>query len=168
MAILIYSIYSRDPTFLRFPAQNDLIGNELAKSKVHFNQILFLGAAQNALLDFFTSLVHAKISSLSFDSLLTLITQPIDTTPKDPSTRVLHKQGFQSIAKSVSALVLAVPGKTDPTVKRLVKIISSNSSSDNQRLYALLTIGEIGKIKFKSNTEMIFNCSLSKRPKFAN
>ena len=100
-----------------------------------------------ALLDFFTSLVKAKIPSLTYESLVTLVTQPVNS-PHREQVQSLHKHGFHSIAKCVSALLIAVPVKTDATIKSLVALISNASATDQQRQYALLTIGEIGEAIF--------------------
>ena len=98
-----------------------------------------------ALFEFFTSLVKAKIPSLTYESLVALVTQPINS----PQTQPLNKHAFHNIAKCIAALLLADPDNTDATIKSLVEMVSHASATDQQNQYALLAIGEIGEISLR-------------------
>lgn len=101
-----------------------------------------LGAALTSTLDFFSSLVKANVPGLGFDDLLSRISEPTILSGKD---QTLHKQGYQSIAKCVSALIMAVPSKASSTINILFDIVKDESATEVRKLFALLSIGEIGK-----------------------
>jgi cullin-associated NEDD8-dissociated protein 1 len=109
---------------------------------------LLQGSALTALLSFLHQLVLASLPGLGFHDLLKLLTDtvysPIPMSPTGTSFGV-HKQAFHSVAKCSAVLCVACPEQGIGVVNRLVEEIKNKDTADSVRLYALLSLGEIGK-----------------------
>jgi len=113
---------------------------------------LLQGAALNSLLEFLKALVtlNPPIHGLGFNGLMDMLKEPVysPTQGMQPpnSTFAVHKQAFQSLAKCASTLISAADkSATLPFVDQLLDDIKNPHTSDSVTLFALLTLGEIGK-----------------------
>ena len=101
------------------------------------------GAALNSMLDFFQSLVAAKLPGLGSKDLLGMLINPV----LQSSGASIHKQGRASIAKCVAAVVATQkPQDAQAVVQSLASNIApQDPSTAHQQAFSLLAIGEIGK-----------------------
>ncbi|XP_062521004.1 cullin-associated NEDD8-dissociated protein 1-like isoform X2 [Corticium candelabrum] len=109
---------------------------------------LLQGGALSALLSFLHQLVLAGLPGLQFNDILKLLTEtvynPIPMSPTGTSF-IVHKQAFHSIAKCSAVLCVARPEQGIAVVTQLMAEIKNKETPDSVRLYALLSLGEIGK-----------------------
>jgi len=104
---------------------------------------LLQGAALNAMLEFFQSLVAARLPGLGQKDLMKLLVDPVLAA----SGSGIHKQGKASIAKCVAALVVTQnPAEAQAVVTTFASHLKPNDSNTaHQQTFSLLVIGEIGK-----------------------
>ena len=98
------------------------------------------------MLEFFQSLVAAKLPGLGQKDLLKLLVDPVLA----PSGASIHKQGKASIAKCVAALVVTQTpaAEAHAVVSQFASYLKPNDSSTaHQQTFSLLVIGEVGKHK---------------------
>merc|ERR1719414_902231 len=95
------------------------------------------------MLEFFQSLVAARLPGLGQKDLLKLLVDPV----LSPSGASIHKQGRASIAKCVAALVVTQsPAEAQTVVAQFASYLKPNDSSTaHQQTFSLLVIGETGK-----------------------
>ncbi|XP_071804723.1 cullin-associated NEDD8-dissociated protein 1-like [Asterias amurensis] len=107
---------------------------------------LLQGGALYAMLEFFQALVATKTPRLGFQDLLQMLSLPI-YSPKESqtSTYAVHKQAFHSIAKCVAALTISCAAEGSVVVNQFVNDVKNTKSSDSVQLFALLSLGEIGR-----------------------
>jgi len=111
---------------------------------------LLQGGALNSLLDFLKALVTIQppIQGLGFVGLMEMLKEPVYApTHGAPNTAfAVHKQAFQSLARCASTLISAADKSVSlPFVDQLLEDIKNPHTSDSITLFALLTLGEIGK-----------------------
>lgn len=99
---------------------------------------LLQGAALNAMLEFFQALVQAGIPGLGYRELLAMLVAPVTSS-------VLHKQAYHSLAKCAAALTITWQQEAHGVVEQFIKNVQ-DPTSDSQHIFALLVIGEIGKL----------------------
>jgi len=106
---------------------------------------LLQGAALSAMLDFFQSLVAARLPGLGQKDLMELLVDPVLA----PSGASIHKQGKASIAKCVAALVVTQsPAEAHAVVSTFASHLKPNDTNTaHQQTFSLLVIGEVGKHK---------------------
>lgn len=92
------------------------------------------------MLEFFQALVQARIPSLGYRELLSMLVAPVS----QPQTSVLHKQAYHSLAKCAAALTITWHQEAQGVVEQFLKDVQ-NPHSDSQHIFALLVIGEIGR-----------------------
>lgn len=120
---------------------------------------LLQGGALNSLLAFFQALVATKTPKMEFRDLLGLLTAPIynptEITQPSGSQYAVHKQAFHSIAKCVAVLTISSSGEGSSVITQCVNDIKNPKSSDSINLFALLSLGEIGKhVDLSGNKEL--------------
>ncbi|XP_071811076.1 cullin-associated NEDD8-dissociated protein 1-like isoform X1 [Apostichopus japonicus] len=120
---------------------------------------LLQGAALTSLLAFFEAIVATKTPKMEFRDLLGLLTAPIynpsETTQPSGSHYAVHKQAFHSVGKCVAVLTIACPGEGASVITQCVNDIKNPKSSDSITLFALLSLGEIGKhVDLSGNKEL--------------
>ncbi|XP_054718633.1 cullin-associated NEDD8-dissociated protein 1-like [Uloborus diversus] len=110
---------------------------------------LLQGAALNAMLEFFQSLVTTQLPGVTYRELLRRLTAPICTVNgqhgQGNAPPTIHKQAYHSIAKCVAALTVTCPQEALPVVQQFLQELKAKRNSDSVQLFALLAIGEIGK-----------------------
>ncbi|XP_022103590.1 cullin-associated NEDD8-dissociated protein 1-like [Acanthaster planci] len=107
---------------------------------------LLQGGALHAMLEFFQSLVATNTPGLGFQGLLQMLSLPIYSPPDTQSpSYAVHKQAFHSIAKCVAALTISCASEGSIVVNQFVNDVKNPKSSDSVQLFALLSLGEIGR-----------------------
>lgn len=113
---------------------------------------LLQGGALNSLLDFLKALVTIQppIQGLGFQGLMDMLKEPVyapsHVIPSPNAAFAVHKQAFQSLARCASTLISTSDRSvTLPNVDQLLEDIQNPHTSDSITLFALLTLGEIGK-----------------------
>lgn len=104
---------------------------------------LLQGTALQSVLDFFQALVRSSFPGLDYTTLVEQLIAPIYSTNPNPGPP-LHKQAYHSIAKCVAAISIIDPEQSILSVKNFIPH-TLEESPPQIRLFALLTIGEIGK-----------------------
>ena len=114
---------------------------------------LLQGAALNAMLKFFQSLVAARIPGLGQRELLDMLISPVMLPGANGGERI-HKQGRASIAKCVAAIVITQsPQEAHMVVQSFATSLKSSANSPHMLTFDLLSIGEIGRhIDLSSNS----------------
>ena len=128
---------------LHKPALGTVQSTSLPQIFILAQSPLLQGAALNAMLDFFQSLVAAQIPRLGAKELLAMLINPV----LSDSGACIHKQGRASIAKCVAAVV-ATQGPQDAhgVVQQLAANLKpADANTAHQQTFSLLAIGEIGK-----------------------
>ncbi|RWS15707.1 Cullin-associated NEDD8-dissociated protein 1-like protein [Dinothrombium tinctorium] len=114
---------------------------------------LLQGAALQSVLDFLQALVRSSFPGLDYMELVRQLTIPVSISNQNMGPS-LHKQAYHSIAKCVAAITTLEKEQSLQTVRRYINDIK-NPPSDVAHLFALLTIGEIGKnVDLTSITEL--------------
>lgn len=111
---------------------------------------LLQGGALNSLLDFLKALVtiQPQIQGLGFMGLMDMLKEPVYAPSHGAPNAAfaVHKQAFQSLARCASTLISAADKSVSlPFVDQLLDDIKNSQTSDSITLFALLTLGEIGK-----------------------
>ncbi|XP_035217721.1 cullin-associated NEDD8-dissociated protein 1-like [Stegodyphus dumicola] len=110
---------------------------------------LLQGAALNAMLEFFQSLVTTQLPGVTYRELLRRLTAPICSVNgqhgQEGASHIIHKQAYHSIAKCVAALTITCPQEALPVVQQFLQELKVKRNIDSVQLFALLAIGEIGK-----------------------
>jgi cullin-associated NEDD8-dissociated protein 1 len=114
---------------------------------------LLQGAALNAMLQFFQSLVAAKIPGLGQKELLDMLVNPVMERGLNGGERI-HKQGRASIAKCVAAIVITQsPQEAHAVVQSFASSLKNSANTPHMLTFSLLAIGEIGRhIDLSKNT----------------
>ncbi|XP_065344068.1 cullin-associated NEDD8-dissociated protein 1 isoform X2 [Cloeon dipterum] len=123
-------------------AVGNIGGEILPEILVLVKSPLLQGAALVSMLDFFQALVQANLPGLSFAELVKLLRQPVVV---EHSAASLHKQALHSLAKCVAAIALIVPGEALNVPSQLAA--SKLGSTNQERIFNMYTIGEIGRHK---------------------
>lgn len=100
---------------------------------------LLQGGALSSLLEFLEALARADLPNLGNKELLEMLTLPV--SQHQPP---LHKQAFHSLAKCVAAVTVPWENEALIVIDTLLKDVQ-NPISDQQHIFALLVIGEIGR-----------------------
>uniref|UniRef100_A0A023F571 Putative tata-binding protein-interacting protein n=3 Tax=Triatoma infestans TaxID=30076 RepID=A0A023F571_TRIIF len=100
---------------------------------------LLQGGALTSLLDFLEALARANLPGLGNKRLLEMLTAPV--SQHQPP---LHKQAFHSLAKCVAAVTVPWENEAFVVVNKLMNEIQI-STTDQQQIFSLLVIGEIGR-----------------------
>lgn len=111
---------------------------------------LLQGAALNAMLEFFQSLVISPLPGLSYRDLLRRLTAPVCTVNgtqqgQGAAPHVIHKQAYHSIAKCVAAITIVCPNEALTVIQMFLLELETKRNVDSVHLFSLLAIGEIGK-----------------------
>ena len=116
---------------------------------------LLQGAALNAMLKFFQSLVAARIPGLGQKELLDMLISPVMVPGANGGERI-HKQGRASIAKCVAAIVITQsPQEAHMVVQSFATSLRNSANSPHMLTFDLLSIGEIGRhIDLSSNSAL--------------
>ena len=114
---------------------------------------LLQGAALNSMLQFFQSLVAAKIQGLGQKELLDMLVNPVMLQGANGGERI-HKQGRASIAKCVAALVITQsPQEAHSVVQSFANSLKASGNTPHVQTFSLLAIGEIGRhVDLSKNT----------------
>jgi len=102
---------------------------------------LLQGAALNAMLDFFRSLVSAGVPGLSHSDMLSLLVTPV----LGGRGTNIHKQGRANIAKCAASLVSHSQTEAVTVVKQFMQQLATSGQSDCSITFSLLAIGETGR-----------------------
>lgn len=102
------------------------------------NTYLPLGTALQSMLDFFKSLVKCNLPGLSYDNLLRMLLMSATLINNN------NKQAFYSLAKCVAAITVVCQSQALPVIPQFI-IEIQNATSDSQKIFALLVVGEIGR-----------------------
>ncbi|XP_026805968.1 cullin-associated NEDD8-dissociated protein 1 [Rhopalosiphum maidis] len=105
---------------------------------------LLQGAALNAILLFFQSLVATNVPQFGYQELVTLLISPLMAQPVGTPALTLHKQAYHSLAKCVAALTATQPTQAMGIINSFMSELI-NPSNDQQRIFSLLVIGEVGR-----------------------
>lgn len=114
---------------------------------------LLQGSALTAMTSFFCHLVKSGIPSLSFVELVQHLTNPVynpsPATQPANSSLAVHKQAFYSTSACVASLAL---NSTDDScyqsvIKKLLDNLKCEDMANSVKLFALLSLGEIGKFR---------------------
>ncbi|KAE9531930.1 hypothetical protein AGLY_010132 [Aphis glycines] len=105
---------------------------------------LLQGAALNAILLFFQTLVATNVPQFGYQELVTLLISPLMAQPVGTPTLTLHKQAYHSLAKCVAALTATQPVQAMGIINSFMSELI-NPSNDQQRIFSLLVIGEVGR-----------------------
>ncbi|XP_074601185.1 cullin-associated and neddylation-dissociated 1 [Brevipalpus obovatus] len=107
---------------------------------------LLQGTALQSVLDFFQALVRSSFPGLDYNTLVEQLIAPVysmnnSTAQQHPP---LHKQAYHSIAKCVAAISII---DAEQSIRAVMNFIphTTEGQPSQIRLFALLTIGEIGK-----------------------
>lgn len=103
---------------------------------------LLQGSALQAMLEFLKAIVAAKLTTLSYIDLLTMLLTPINNMATGQG--VIHKQAFYSLAKCVSAITTSNPTLALEILPQFTNEIR-HPNNDIKLVFALLVIGEIGR-----------------------
>lgn len=98
--------------------------------------------------ELFQSLVKTNLPGLDYHSLLKKLMEPVVTTSavNTSSNDQLHKQAYHSLAKCVAALTQECPNEAIPLATLLLEDLQKRTKiPDNQLVFSLLAIGEIGR-----------------------
>ena len=116
---------------------------------------LLQGAALNAMLQFFQSLVAAKIPGLGQKELLDMLVNPV-MMPGATGGERIHKQGRASIAKCVAAIVITQSlQEAHLVVQSFAETLKNSANAPHVLTFSLLAIGEIGRhIDLSKNTAL--------------
>ncbi|XP_059481550.1 cullin-associated NEDD8-dissociated protein 1 isoform X2 [Neocloeon triangulifer] len=134
------------------------IGSEiLPEILVLVKSPLLQGAALASMLDFFQALVQANLPGLGFCELVMLLRQPVLT---DQMASSLHKQALHSLAKCVAAIALIVPGEAQNVPMQLASD-TKLGGTNQERIFNMYTIGEIGRHKDLSGIPQVSEALLS-------
>lgn len=105
---------------------------------------LLQGTALQSVLDFFQALVKSSFPGLDYTTLVEQLIAPIYSINTGQQHPPLHKQAYHSIAKCVAAISVIDPDQGIMAVKNFIPH-TTEEHPPQRRLFALLTIGEIGK-----------------------
>ena len=106
---------------------------------------LLQGAALNAMLQFFQSLVAARMPGLGQKELLDMLISPVMVPGANGGERI-HKQGRASIAKCVAAIVITQsPQEAHMVVQSFATSLKNSGNLPHMLTFDLLSIGEIGR-----------------------
>ncbi|XP_001948086.1 cullin-associated NEDD8-dissociated protein 1 [Acyrthosiphon pisum] len=105
---------------------------------------LLQGAALNAILLFFQSLVATNVPQFGYQELVTLLISPLMAQPVGTPALTLHKQAYHSLAKCVAALTATQPTQAMGIINSFMSELI-NPTNDQQHIFSLLVIGEVGR-----------------------
>ncbi|XP_014246740.1 cullin-associated NEDD8-dissociated protein 1 isoform X2 [Cimex lectularius] len=134
--VLLTSIAKLQPTALSDLNKPFMLPEILTLAK----SPLLQGGALASLLDFLEALAVANLPGLNNKRLLEMLTAPV--SQHQPP---LHKQAFHSLAKCVAAVTVPWQDEALSVVLRLLSDLQTAPGSDQQQIFALLVIGEIGR-----------------------
>lgn len=106
---------------------------------------LLQGSALNSMLEFFQAIVKNSFPGLDYEELVQRLKQPI-YHPNRNQNLTLHKQAYYSIAKCMAAISIVDENQAIISVKNLLADIKNFRDFDSVQVFALLAVGEIGKI----------------------
>lgn len=134
----------------RFPAMQDLAiipQSILPETLLLVRSPLLQGAALQAVLDFFQSLVRSSYPGLDYGGLVRQLTVPIFNLSSNLSSNPspLHKQAYSSIAKCVAAITVIDRKQSLHSVNNYLRELKSPNVTDAIQTFIYLVIGEIGK-----------------------
>lgn len=101
---------------------------------------LLQGAALEATLLFFSTLVSSSFPGLDHVTLLTRLVEPFYNGMS------VHKQAYNSTAKAIAAISVDDEQRALRTVQQLIDDLKQRQNDDNIYTLTLLAIGEIGKV----------------------
>lgn len=102
---------------------------------------LLQGAALQATLHFFSTIVQSSFPGLDHKALLMKLVEPIyNGLP-------VHKQAFNSTAKAIAAISVSEDTRALMTVKQLVQDSKQHANNDSIYTLILMSLGEIGRVK---------------------
>ncbi|XP_046857896.1 cullin-associated NEDD8-dissociated protein 1-like [Xenia sp. Carnegie-2017] len=123
---------------------------------------LLQGGALTAMLNLLAEIVQSRVFRVGFNDLFQMMVTPIYNENPDAT---VHKQALHSIAKCVSALIVACISEGHFLIGRFVKDINSTKPANSVRIFSLLALGEVGKhVDLSEQTDLecsILNCFMS-------
>ncbi|VVC31483.1 Hypothetical protein CINCED_3A016263 [Cinara cedri] len=105
---------------------------------------LLQGAALNAILLFFQTLVATNVPQFGYQELVTVLISPLMAQVSGTIGLTLHKQAYHSLAKCVAALTAIQPTQAMGIINSFMSELL-NPSNDQQHIFSLLVIGEVGR-----------------------
>ncbi|XP_050436438.1 cullin-associated NEDD8-dissociated protein 1 [Adelges cooleyi] len=105
---------------------------------------LLQGAALNAILSFFQSLVASNVPQFGYQDLVKLLVSPLMAQSTGTASLTLHKQAYHSLAKCVAALTATQPSQAMGIINSFMSELIS-PSNDQQHIFSLYVIGEVGR-----------------------
>ncbi|XP_033121634.1 cullin-associated NEDD8-dissociated protein 1-like isoform X2 [Anneissia japonica] len=110
---------------------------------------LLQGGALDAMLEFFKTLVCTSTAGMMYADLLRYLTEPVynptEATQPPSAPYAVHKQAFHSVAKCVAVLTITCKQESSSVITQFINDIKNPKSTDSVKLFALLSVGEIGR-----------------------
>lgn len=108
---------------------------------------LLQGTALQSVLEFFQALVGSGFPGLDYFTLVNQLNAPIYMVNHQGEQLhpPLHKQAYHSIAKCIASISIIDHKRSLKAVRHFIRDIEEHSHSPCIQMFALLTIGEIGK-----------------------
>uniref|UniRef100_A0A915D5U2 Monoacylglycerol lipase ABHD12 n=1 Tax=Ditylenchus dipsaci TaxID=166011 RepID=A0A915D5U2_9BILA len=106
---------------------------------------LLQGATLNAALNLFTALVKSPLPNKpTFEEIL----DRLSAAAYGSKSQLLHRQAYISIAKSIAVVAHAHSdlNKASKLITKLQALLAADNQSDSVKLFAILTLGELGRI----------------------
>ncbi|XP_053203172.1 cullin-associated NEDD8-dissociated protein 1-like [Panonychus citri] len=108
---------------------------------------LLQGTALQSVLEFFQALVRSGFPGLDYYTLVNQLNSPIYMMNQQGEQLhpPLHKQAYHSIAKCIASISIIDHKRSIKAVRHFIRDIENSGHSPSIQMFALLTIGEIGK-----------------------